>query len=60
MMDNMHPGYEDFTTHFLTSILIMPPPFMYINDSAAIQTTIAVINNVFDQLSSTPGPSKIS
>ena len=33
---------------------------MYINDADAIQTTIAVINNVLDQLSSTPGPSKIS
>ena len=37
-----------------------PPPFMYINDADAIQTTIAVIDNVLDHISSAPGPSKIS
>jgi origin recognition complex subunit 5 len=33
---------------------------MYINDADAIQTTIAVIDNVLNHLSSAPGPSKIS
>ena len=59
-MDTTHPGYEDFTTHFSTLISTMPPPFIYINDADAIQTTIAVINNVLNHLSSAPGPSKIS
>ena len=59
-MDTTHPGYEDFTTHFSTLISTMPPPFMYINDADAIQTTIAVIDSVLDHISSAPGPSKIS
>jgi origin recognition complex subunit 5 len=38
----------------------LSPSFMYLNDTDAIPTTIAVINNVLDHLSSPPGPSKIS
>jgi len=33
---------------------------MLINDADTIQTTIAVIGNILNHLSSTPGPSKIS
>jgi hypothetical protein len=51
-MDTMHPGYEDFQSHFSTLISTIPPPFMYLNDTDAIQTTIAVIDNVLDHLSS--------
>ncbi|KIJ91650.1 hypothetical protein K443DRAFT_475416 [Laccaria amethystina LaAM-08-1] len=48
-----HPRYKNFTADFSTLIATMPPPFMYINDADAIQTAIAVINNVFGHLSST-------
>jgi len=46
--------------HSLSLPSPFPPPFMYMNDTDAIQTTIAVIDNVLDHLSSPPGPSKIS
>ncbi|KIJ93700.1 hypothetical protein K443DRAFT_684291 [Laccaria amethystina LaAM-08-1] len=59
-MDTTQPGYGAFTTHFSTLISTMPPAFMYINDADAIQTTISVIDNVLNHLSSAPGPSKIS
>ena len=39
---------------------LFPQPFMYINGADAIQTTIAVIDNVLDHLSSPPEPSNIS
>jgi hypothetical protein len=51
-MDTTHPGYEEFTIHFSTLISTMPPPFMYMNNADAIQTTIAVIDNVLNHLSS--------
>ena len=56
-MDTIHPGYQDFTTLFSTLISTMPPRFMYRNDADDIQTTIAVIDNVLDYLSSAPGAS---
>ena len=59
-MGTTRQGYEDFTTHFSTLISTIPPPFIYVNDADAIQTTIAVIDNVLSHLSFAPGPSKIS
>ncbi|EDR02136.1 uncharacterized protein LACBIDRAFT_332701 [Laccaria bicolor S238N-H82] len=49
-----------FFVHSLSLPSPFPPPFTYINDADAMQTTIAVIDNVLDHLSFAPGPSKIS
>jgi len=51
-MDTTHLGYEDFQSHFSTLISTIPPPVMYINDTDAVQTTMAIIDNVLDYLSS--------
>lgn len=56
------PGYENFCEELGTLILIDPPPFIYVQDTEALPTTLSVIDALLRDLSTKPhsvSPSKV-
>ncbi|KAF8154503.1 origin recognition complex subunit 5 C-terminus-domain-containing protein [Crassisporium funariophilum] len=49
-----YPGYEQFYTDLSTLISTYPPPFIYIQDMDALQTTITVVDALLRDCSEMP------